>query len=131
MHTLPDILADVRHQGGEAGIGKCVLGTVTEKAIHLSHFRRKVSLVAAKTQSASLIGRVSKVGESFRKASKRKKRIESDEESMKEERRTFCHAILTIESFTIDSYKLSYRKFCLISHNQLQIYLWLENKTKE
>ena len=85
-----DILADIKV--GETGIGKGVLWTVTEKAIHLSHFRRKVSLVAAKTQSASLIGRVSKVGESFRQASKRRKWIESEEERMKEERRNFLHA---------------------------------------
>ena len=43
-------------------------------------------------QSACLIGRVSKVGESFRQAAKRRKWIEREEERMKAERRTFWHA---------------------------------------
>ena len=59
-------------------ISLLVLGTDTEKAINLSQFRRKVSLVAAKAQSACLIGRVSKVGESFREAAKRRKLIERE-----------------------------------------------------
>ena len=90
LHTLLDILADTKVR--KQGLARGVLGTDTEKAIHLSQFRRRVSLVAAKAQSACLIGRVSKVGESFRQAAKRRKWIEREEERMKAERRTFWHA---------------------------------------
>ena len=76
LHTLLDILADTKVR--KQGLARGVLGTDTEKAIHLSQFRRRVSLVAAKAQSACLIGRVSKVGESFREAAKRRKLIERE-----------------------------------------------------
>ena len=87
LHTLLDILADTKVR--KPGLARGVLGTDTEKAIHLSQFRRKVSLVAGKAQS---YWQSSKVGESFRQAAKRRKWIEREEERMKEERRTFWHA---------------------------------------
>ena len=64
---------------------------VFEKAIHLSQSRRSLSLVAAKAQSACLLGRVSKVGEAFRQAAKRREWVRREEERMKE-RRIFWQA---------------------------------------
>ena len=47
-------------------------GTVMEKAIILSEFRRELGVTTAKANSASLIGRVARVGEGHRLAAKRR-----------------------------------------------------------
>ena len=90
LHTLLNILADTKVK--KNGLARGIIGTDEEKAIHLSQFRRKLSLVAAKAQSACLIGKLAKVGVEFRQAAKRREWVRREEERLKEERRSFWQA---------------------------------------
>ena len=74
------------------GLARGREGTEQERAIILAGLRRKLSMAAAKANSACLLDRVSRVGEEHRQAAKRRAWAKSEEERLQEERRAYWHA---------------------------------------
>ena len=90
LHTLLDLLADSKLRA--MGLARGREGTEQERAIILSGLRRRLSMAAAKANSACLLDRVGRVGEHHRQAAKRRAWAKREEERMKEERRAYWHA---------------------------------------
>ena len=74
------------------GLGRGREGTEQERATVLSGLRRKLSLAAAKANSACLLDRVARIGEEHRQAAKRRAWAKSEEERVKEERKAYWQA---------------------------------------
>ena len=90
LHALLDTLADSKLRA--MGLARGREGTEQERAIILAGLRRKLSMAAAKANSACLLDRVSRVGEEHRQAAKRRAWAKSEEERLQEERRAYWHA---------------------------------------
>ena len=90
LHDLLDTLAESKLK--TMGLARGMQGTEMERGNILGQFRRRLSVAAAKAQSACLIGKVSKVGEGHRQAAKRRAWVRREEEKMQEERRIYWQA---------------------------------------
>ena len=90
LHDLLDTLAESKLNA--MGLARGMQGTEMERGTILGQFRRRLSVAAAKAQSACLIGKVSKVGEGHRQAAKRRAWVRREEERMQEERRIYWQA---------------------------------------
>ena len=90
LHSLLDLLADMKLR--VKGLARGREGSEWERSVILSNFRRELSLASAKAQSACLIGRVSKVGDSFRQAAKRRAWTRREEERREEASLAHWHA---------------------------------------
>ena len=74
------------------GLARGREGSEQERATILAGLRRNLSMAAAKSNSACLLDRVSRVGEEHRQAPKRRAWAKGEEERMQEERRAYWHA---------------------------------------
>ena len=92
IHTLLDNLADSKIRA--LGLVRGREGSEQERAIILAGFRRQLSMTAAKANSACLLERVTKVGEEYRQAAKRRAWTKSEEERMQLERKAHWHAFV-------------------------------------
>ena len=90
LHTLLDLLADSKLRA--MGLARGREGTEQERAIILSGLRRRLSMAAAKANSACLLDRSWRVGEHHRQAAKRRAWAKREEERIQEERRAYWHA---------------------------------------
>ena len=85
LHALLETLSDSKLRA--KGLARGREGTEQERAIILSEFRRELSVVGAKANSACLIGRVARVGEGHRLAARRRAWVRQEEERREEARR--------------------------------------------
>ena len=77
---------------GAMGLARGREGTEHERSVLLAGYRRALSMVAAKANSACLLDRVARVGEGHRQAAKRRAWAKREEERLRQERKAYWHA---------------------------------------
>ena len=70
------------------------MGTEHERAVIVTGLRRKLSMTAAKANSACLLDRIERIGVEHREAAKRRAWAKSEEDRVKEERKAYRHAYI-------------------------------------
>ena len=92
LHGLIETLADNKLRA--MGLAQGREGTEHERATIVAGLRRKLSMTAAKANSACLLDRVERIGEEHRQAAKRRAWAKVEEDRVKDERKAYWHAYI-------------------------------------
>ena len=89
LHGLIETLAD-----NKLGLARGREGTEHERAVIVAGLRRKLSMIAAKANSACLLDRIERIGIEHREAAKSRAWAKSEDDRVKEERKAYWQPIL-------------------------------------
>ena len=90
LHALLETLADSKIRA--MGLARGREGTENERATVMAGLRRKLSMTAAKANSACLLDRIDRIGEDHRQAAKRRAWAKLEEDRVQDERKAYWHA---------------------------------------